>query len=232
MSAVQQAAAPHRRNQHQSPPTDAEYMAAWKARCDIEPGGCWLWTGWQKKMVGTLNPLPGYAGGSYRGKNASLHRVVLGFKIGRQLVPGEMACHSCDRPNCINPDHLWLGDAKVNMIDAGAKRRWPRQQKTVCAQGHPRTPENLRFEPPNRYNCIPCDREKDRRKWAGPRRQELLARQRENRARRKAERLSLTKAGCANCNDKRWVPVIELGKQIATSPCPYCNTGKTTGSAS
>jgi hypothetical protein len=148
--------------------TDAEYLADWKANCIITESGCWEWQGWQTRSKGMKNAERGYPGGSYRGKRARLHRLVLSWKVGRPLKTEEFTCHSCDKPNCINPDHLSIGTPKSNMQEAGAKRRWPRQRKEFCKNGHPRTPENLRFEPPNSWDCKMCGTVKNRKKAGWP----------------------------------------------------------------
>ena len=36
---------------------------------------------------------------------------------------GKFVCHSCDNPKCVNPDHLFLGNYKVNSMDKMHKDR-------------------------------------------------------------------------------------------------------------
>lgn len=81
-----------------------------------QSGDCWLWTGVRNR--------PGY--GYYRGLRA--HRVS--YWLHQQVDPGVLeVCHHCDNPPCVNPNHLFLGDAKANAED---RHRKGRSTKMVC----------------------------------------------------------------------------------------------------
>jgi hypothetical protein len=54
-----------------------------------------------------------------------------------------VVCHRCDTPQCINPDHLFLGTKKENAEDCSRKGRTSGQKKTHCPQGHPYSGENV-----------------------------------------------------------------------------------------
>ena len=49
-------------------------------------------------------------------------RVVWEELFG-QIPPGRCVCHTCDKPNCIQPAHLFLGTQAENMRDKAAKGR-------------------------------------------------------------------------------------------------------------
>lgn len=76
---------------------------------------CWLW-------IGPVNS-KGYGKLCFReNKTDAAHRVS--FKIfNGPIDEGLFVCHSCDAPACVNPDHLWLGTHKDNMMDMMEKER-------------------------------------------------------------------------------------------------------------
>ncbi len=52
------------------------------------------------------------------------HRWALQFALGGVILPQEiMACHHCDNPKCVAPDHLFPGTHQDNMNDMVAKGR-------------------------------------------------------------------------------------------------------------
>lgn len=57
------------------------------------------------------------------GKQATVTRAVLSEKLGYELPTYMDACHTCDTPSCINPEHLWAGTRTQNLLDASKKGR-------------------------------------------------------------------------------------------------------------
>lgn len=73
-------------------------------------GKCWIWMGSKLRA--------GY--GQFRGTKA--HRVA--YQLTKGPIPKKLfACHKCDRPECVNPDHIFIGTAKDNMEDKMRKGR-------------------------------------------------------------------------------------------------------------
>ncbi len=66
----------------------------------------------------------GYGVKRVQGKKCYAHRLALEAKLGRQLLPGHCACHTCDVRGCINPDHLFEGTYSENTLDAVRKGRY------------------------------------------------------------------------------------------------------------
>lgn len=88
--------------------------------------GCWEWTG-------SINK-DGY--GRFKSKCYNLIWITLvssrvAYELfNGKLIPNKMrACHSCDNPSCVNPNHLWLGTDKDNAEDRDNKGR------QVCMHG-------------------------------------------------------------------------------------------------
>lgn len=154
------------------PITDAEYVARYKANCVITEKGCWEWQGSRRTPRGYEEDLSrGYAEGCYRGKNWRLGRLMLTIHK-RPLLKWELACHRCDNPPCINPDHLFIGTQEHNKLDEVAKGRSYYIARTHCPQGHPYDAVNtyvtLGLKGRPRRSCKACSRARQRIKDGWP----------------------------------------------------------------
>ena len=77
--------------------------------------GCWIWDG--AKTTGGYGHIRA-DGGRLR----QAHRVGYEQLVG-PIPPGLVACHRCDNPACVRPDHLFLGTQQENNDDMRAKGR-------------------------------------------------------------------------------------------------------------
>ena len=128
------------------------------ARVDVSPEGCWLWQGAKDSH--------GY-GAIYVRLNGKLvmqgvHRVVCGLS-NRPLLRGEMACHTCDVRSCVNPAHLYIGNAVDNVRDMWARGRagnnffiQKNSAKTHCLKGHPYDEANTAIVVKSGRKCREC----------------------------------------------------------------------------
>jgi hypothetical protein len=101
---------------------------------------CWLWTGRRERdgygriMIGSRKHRP--------------HRLSWELHCG-SIPDGLRVCHKCDVRLCVRPDHLFLGTASDNAMDAAKKGRLSNGARNVtsCPSGHPYSPENTYIEP-------------------------------------------------------------------------------------
>jgi HNH endonuclease len=80
-----------------------------------DPSGCILWT------ARNINN-KGYAIVCWEGRKTLAHRLAW-IAVHGPVPAGMHVCHRCDRPLCINPDHLFMGTRSDNMMDCSVKGR-------------------------------------------------------------------------------------------------------------
>lgn len=90
------------------------------AKVSKKASGCWVWTGRRNEK--------GYGIIDISRSSQKAHRVS--WIINRGEIPdGLSVLHDCpikDNRSCVNPDHLWLGTQKDNLMDALAKGMTPK----------------------------------------------------------------------------------------------------------
>ncbi len=101
-----------------------------------QTGDCWLWKGSCDKN--------GY--GVFRLNGATVRVARAAYKIYHSVVLHETqhVLHRCDHPNCLNPDHLFLGSHADNMADMAAKGR--ANKPTGSKNGRAKLTEDLARE--------------------------------------------------------------------------------------
>jgi hypothetical protein len=94
-----------------------KFLARFWSKVDVRsPEECWEW---QASRTGH-----GYGQFCLRkGMPMTASRIVMGLTIGRPLAQGEVACHACDNPPCVNPAHIFPGTQSDNAKDCVRKGR-------------------------------------------------------------------------------------------------------------
>lgn len=154
-----------RRRSNELPTTDQSiFLARFMAKVNIQPNGCWIWTGSTIKR--------GYGNFWFRGKVWRSHRVS--FTLFRGEIPRDAQidhqCHvpascaggeGCPHRRCVNPDHLALSTNKENgspgrsnRANCGARER----ARTHCTSGHPYDASNTMISKLNKRVCRECNR--------------------------------------------------------------------------
>jgi hypothetical protein len=105
----------------------------WKHVYPEPMSGCWLWGAGQSMgyaKLTSVTPMP-------------LHRYFLILDTDHEPDSSIYACHHCDTRPCVNPSHLYWGDAKSNSGDHNGRHGHPNSHKTHCPAGHELVEGNL-----------------------------------------------------------------------------------------
>lgn len=84
-----------------------------------EIGNCWKWRN-VNNWYGHFSP--------EKGRRLYAHRVSWELHNG-QIRDGLCVLHKCDNPECVRPEHLFLGTHKENAEDKCAKGRQPKGER-------------------------------------------------------------------------------------------------------
>lgn len=131
-------------------------------RVKPNPNGCLDWVGTPDK--------DGYGrfrrskkDGESKGKPVRVNRWVWEQSNG-PIPAGYVVRHTCDRPSCVNIDHLLIGTHLDNVRDMVARNRHPSRQKTHCKRGHEFTEANTYIRKNGTRLCRTCHNDRRRKK--------------------------------------------------------------------
>lgn len=146
-------------------PKNATLAQRWWEKVRLRDDSCWEWIASRDK--------DGYGKFQHPGPDGQIHIRAhrWGYEHFIGAVPDDrQVCHSCDRPWCVNPAHLWLGTNTENDADKRQKGRAPevwgeplnRRRQTHCKNGHEFTSDNTRLVTSGHRRCRQCERDRAR----------------------------------------------------------------------
>jgi len=130
-----------------------EVARFWSKVSKGSPDECWLWTGAKGNSSGH---------GVFwaEGRNRGAH--VYSWMLANAAIPKLSILHRCGRPACVNPNHLYEGNARDNALDSVAHGTNFRAKRTKCENGHPWTRETAGRVYGYR-RCLVCHRQRQRK---------------------------------------------------------------------
>lgn len=95
----------------------------------------------------------------FKGKTITAARAVF-ILNGLDIPKGMVVCHTCDNPQCVNIEHLYIGTYSDNNSDTVKRNRYNNQntKKTHCLKGHEFTENNILASKRGSRQCKTCHR--------------------------------------------------------------------------
>jgi hypothetical protein len=89
--------------------TNTDLLTRFYGNWTVDPiTGCWNWSGVISRY--------GYGIIGSRRRTMRAHRISW-LLFNGPIPDGLFICHKCDNKRCVNPDHLFLGTCKDNVVD-------------------------------------------------------------------------------------------------------------------
>lgn len=106
---------------------DASVINRLWSKVNLDPNGCWIFTGCDN----------GYGYGLLQVGSKALKAHRLAYESTNGPIPdGLMVCHTCDVRRCCRPSHLFVGTSLDNMSDCISKGRavYPKGEEHGCVK--------------------------------------------------------------------------------------------------
>jgi hypothetical protein len=112
------------RTNHPTQPLAKRFWA--KVDKTTTPDGCWTWTACKIQGQFQYGYIGMYVDGIWRRRKAAI--VSWELSHGQPFPEDKLACHTCNNPICVRPDHIYAGTKKTNWhdcMDAGHNSHFP-----------------------------------------------------------------------------------------------------------
>lgn len=125
-------------------------------------GKCWLWTGGLGIHGYGKFYLSRHGG---RPRPTKAHRVI--YETVKGAIPDGLSLDhfACERPACVNPDHVRPASHRENCLRGHGPPAW-NLAKTHCIAGHEFTPANTHIDKHGYRRCRICARRRERDRQA------------------------------------------------------------------